>query len=58
VSCFRGRWPVCGGGAPFWGGGVLFSDKEKMGRQIVPFFNGADTDFSLWHANSSWSLDA
>jgi hypothetical protein len=48
---------------PIFEGDIPFSDKEKTGHQTVPFFGGAvffvtDTDFSLWHASSSWSLDA
>jgi hypothetical protein len=48
---------------PVFEGGVPFSDKEKTECQVVPFFNIVvmfitDTDFSLLHASSSWSLDA
>jgi hypothetical protein len=47
---------------PVFEAGDQFSDKEKTGCQIDPFFNSGcfvtDADFSLWHISSSWSLDA
>jgi hypothetical protein len=55
--------PVFNGIVPFLKEVSRCPNKDKTGRQIVPYFNSVvmfitDTDFSLWHASSIWSLVA